>query len=131
LGWWEGGSSLLLHVFAYSLLNALRHREGIPQGLQHAQPAAWRSRLIKVAACVIQSPRRILVQLSAHWPHRGSSKQSVPPPARDRLGSLILFAAPAERTSDNSTSQAQPTGEMGHSTLSTRQPSLTRPHRRS
>lgn len=60
---------LLLHTFAYNLLNGLRQCEGVPRELRRAQPARWRTRLIKVAARVIQSTRRILVELSAHWPH--------------------------------------------------------------
>jgi hypothetical protein len=36
--------------------------------LRHAQPATWRLRLIKVAAEVIVSARRVLVRLSSAWP---------------------------------------------------------------
>ena len=34
-----------------------------------AQPETWRTRLIKVAALVTTSARRVLVQLSGHWPY--------------------------------------------------------------
>jgi hypothetical protein len=60
---------LLLHVHAYNLLNALRDSDEVPTELQHAQPARWRTRLIKVAARVVQSTRRIVLELSASWPH--------------------------------------------------------------
>ena len=60
---------LLLHVAAYNLLNAFRDSDEIPASLRHAQPQTWRVRLIKVAARVIQSTRRILVEVSSSWPH--------------------------------------------------------------
>ena len=60
---------LLLHVAAYNLLNAFRDSEEIPEALRHAQPQTWRTRLIKVAARVTQSTRRIVVELSSSWPH--------------------------------------------------------------
>lgn len=60
---------LLLHVHAYNLLNALRSDEMVPAELRRAQPARWRSRLIKVAARVIQSTRRIVLEVSSSWPH--------------------------------------------------------------
>jgi hypothetical protein len=37
--------------------------------LVQAQPCTWRSLLIKVAAEVVVSTRRVVVRLSAHWPH--------------------------------------------------------------
>jgi hypothetical protein len=37
--------------------------------LAEAQPCTWRSLLIKVAAEVLVSTRRIVVRLSAHWPN--------------------------------------------------------------
>ena len=36
--------------------------------LRRAQPATWRLRLIKVAAEVIVSARRVLIRLSSAWP---------------------------------------------------------------
>jgi hypothetical protein len=44
-----------------------RRRQADPLG--EGQPCTWRSLLIKVAAEVIVSSRRILVRLSASWPH--------------------------------------------------------------
>ncbi len=43
---------------------------GLPSGaeLRRAQPATWRLRLVKVAADVIVSSRRVLVRLSSAWP---------------------------------------------------------------
>lgn len=60
---------LLLHVHAYNLLNALRADEMVPAELRRAQPAKWRLRLIKVAARVVQSTRRIVLEVSSSWPH--------------------------------------------------------------
>jgi hypothetical protein len=57
--------------------------------LAEAQPCTWRSLLIKVAAEIFVSTRRIVVRLSAHWPNlehfqrvcqRLASLTSVPPP---------------------------------------------------
>jgi hypothetical protein len=59
---------LLLHTAAYNLLNALRDHEEVPEELRHAQPGTWRSKLIKVAATVIASTRRVVVQLAGNWP---------------------------------------------------------------
>lgn len=39
--------------------------------LAQAQPCTWRTLLIKVAAEIIVSSRRIVVRLSAHWPNLG------------------------------------------------------------
>jgi hypothetical protein len=58
--------------------------------LAEAQPCTWRSLLIKVAAEIVVSTRRIVVRLSAHWPNlehfqrvcqRLASLISIPPPA--------------------------------------------------
>ena len=63
--WKVGGEpKLLLPV----LLNALRDHEAIPEVLRKAQPGTWRAKLIKVAATVTQSCRRIVVALAAQWP---------------------------------------------------------------
>lgn len=59
---------LLLHTAAYNLLNALRDHQEVPEELRHAQPATWRSKLIKVAATVIASTRRVVIQLAGNWP---------------------------------------------------------------
>ena len=59
---------LLLHTAAYNLLNALRDHEEVPEELRRAQPATWRSKLIKVAAIIVVSTRRVLVQIARHWP---------------------------------------------------------------
>ena len=44
-----------------------RRRERDPLG--EGQPCTWRTRLIKVAACVIETTRRVVVQLSSSWPY--------------------------------------------------------------
>lgn len=60
---------LLLHTAAFNLLNWLRDDERIPAELRTAQPATWRSRLIKVAATVVQSARRVKIAIASQWPH--------------------------------------------------------------
>lgn len=59
----------LLHASALNLLNWLRDDEAIPRELRRARPATWRTRLIKVAAIVTQSTRRVAVWLAGQWPH--------------------------------------------------------------
>jgi hypothetical protein len=44
-----------------------RRRQADPLG--EGQPCTWRTLLIKVAAEVIVSTRRVLVRLSAAWPY--------------------------------------------------------------
>ena len=44
-----------------------RRREHDPLG--EGQPCTWRTRLIKVAATVRESTRRVIVQLSSSWPY--------------------------------------------------------------
>ena len=60
---------LLLHVAAYNLLNAFRDSPETPAELRRAQPQTWRCRVIKVAARITESSRRIVVELSSSWPH--------------------------------------------------------------
>lgn len=67
---------LLLHVAAYNLFNAFRDHDSFPPELKAAQPAKWRSQLIKVAALVSQSTRRVLVSLSGHWPNWPTFRQA-------------------------------------------------------
>lgn len=59
---------LLLHTAAFNLFNAMRDDAGLPQLLVRGQPCTWRTHLIKVAAVVVQSTRRIIVQLASQWP---------------------------------------------------------------
>ncbi len=89
---------LYLHVTAYNLLVAMRAlvvdppsplpgeplpNEALPDRRRRAwhnrrrqhdplgegQPCTWRTRLIKVAALVRESTRRVVVQLSSNWPY--------------------------------------------------------------
>ncbi len=60
---------LLLHAAALNLLNWVRDDQRVPAELRSAQPATWRSKLIKVAATVVQSTRRIVVLIAGQWPH--------------------------------------------------------------
>jgi len=59
---------LLLHTAAYNLLNALRDHPDLPAVLRQGQPCTWRTHLIKVAATVKQTCRRIAVTLAGQWP---------------------------------------------------------------
>jgi hypothetical protein len=59
---------LLLHTAAFNLLNAVRDSGQLPEVLRVGQPCTWRLRLIKVAAEVVQSTRRVVVRLAANWP---------------------------------------------------------------
>ena len=47
--------------------NRRREHDALGEG----QPCTWRTRLIKVAARVRQTSRRVLVELSASWPYLG------------------------------------------------------------
>jgi hypothetical protein len=59
---------LLLHAAAFNLLNALRQSEELPEVLRVGQPCTWRTHVIKVAATIVQTTRRIIVKLAANWP---------------------------------------------------------------
>lgn len=59
---------LLLHTAAMNLLNGARDDQSVPEILRVGQPCTWRTHVIKVAAVIVQSSRRILVKLAAHWP---------------------------------------------------------------
>jgi hypothetical protein len=60
---------LVLHAAAYNLLNGLRDHGRVPAELRAAQPQTWRGRVIKVAACVVRTTRRVVVRLAGQWPH--------------------------------------------------------------
>jgi Transposase DDE domain group 1 len=59
---------LLLHTAAFNLFNAVRDSEQIPEVLRVGQPCTWWLKLIKVAAEIVQTTRRIVVKLAANWP---------------------------------------------------------------
>lgn len=59
---------LLMHTLAFNLLNALRDHARVPEELRAARPDTWRSKIIKVAAVIVQSTRRVVVELSSAWP---------------------------------------------------------------
>ena len=59
---------LIVHVAAMNLLGAFRQSEQLPPVLQVGQPCTWQLMLIKVAAIVIQTGRRIVVKVAANWP---------------------------------------------------------------
>ncbi len=89
---------LYLHTAAYNLLILMRHRvidppkqadsDEVPtealagrrrrqwhnrrrehDPLGEGQPCTWRTRLIKVGACILETTRRVIVQLSSSWPY--------------------------------------------------------------
>jgi Transposase DDE domain group 1 len=59
---------LIVHVAAMNLLGAFRQSEQLPPVLQTGQPCTWQLMLIKVAAIVVQTSRRIVVKVAANWP---------------------------------------------------------------
>ncbi len=59
---------LLLHTASFNLLNAVRDSSDLPETLRVGQPCTWRLKLIKVAARIVQSTRRIVVELAGQWP---------------------------------------------------------------
>ncbi len=59
---------LILHTAAMNLLNAVRDDPGLPEVLRVGQPCTWRLLLIKVAAHIVQTTRRIVVKLAGQWP---------------------------------------------------------------
>ena len=81
---------LLLHAAAYNLLNALRDHDDVPQELRVAQPQTWRSRVIKAAAVVVQTTRRVVLRLADQWPHWDLYRAV----ARRALARRALSAAP-------------------------------------
>ena len=59
---------LLMHAAALNLLNAARDHADLPLPLRVGQPCTWRTMVIKVAAEIIQTTRRVIVRLAAQWP---------------------------------------------------------------
>ena len=59
---------LILHTVAMNLLNAQRDDPQLPEVLRKGQPCTWRTLVIKVAAVIVQSTRRVLVKLAGQWP---------------------------------------------------------------
>ena len=59
---------LIMHTAALNLLNAARDDASLPKVLRVGQPCTWRSMVIKVAAEIIQTTRRVIVRLAAQWP---------------------------------------------------------------
>jgi hypothetical protein len=59
---------LILHTAAYNLTNALRDHPDLPPIIQRGQPQTLRTHLIKVAATIITTTRRVIVRLAGQWP---------------------------------------------------------------
>lgn len=79
---------LLLHAFAYRLLDALRDEVAqVAPALGHVQFDTLRLRLLKVAALVRQSVRRITIALSKAFPLASVFRQ-----VAERLASPLLAA---------------------------------------
>ena len=95
---------LYLHTAAFNLLVRMRHQiidppkqadvEDVPtealagrrrrqwhnlrrehDPLGEGQPCTWRTRLIKVGACILETTRRVIVQLSSSWPYLNHYRQ--------------------------------------------------------
>lgn len=75
---------LLIHTLAFNMLNALRDDGRVPEELRVARPETLRTKLIKVAARVVQTTRRIIIELSECWPFW---------PLLERVGCRALGAA--------------------------------------
>jgi hypothetical protein len=59
---------LLMHTAAFNLLNAVRDDPKLPEVLRAGQPCTWRMMVIKVAAEITVTTRRVIVRLAAQWP---------------------------------------------------------------
>ena len=59
---------LIVHTVAMNLLNAQRDDPQLPEVLRKGQPCTWRTLVIKVAAVIVQTTRRVLVKLASQWP---------------------------------------------------------------
>ena len=59
---------LLMHTAAFNLLNAVRDDPELPEVLRAGQPCTWRMMVIKVAAEITITTRRVIVRLAAQWP---------------------------------------------------------------
>lgn len=59
---------LILYTAAFNLLAAVRDDAQLPKVLRVGQPCTWRTHLIKVAARIVQSTRRVVVQVAGQWP---------------------------------------------------------------
>jgi hypothetical protein len=59
---------LMMHTLAFNLLNALRAHPSVPEELRNARPETWRSKVVKVAARIMQTTRRVVIEVSASWP---------------------------------------------------------------
>lgn len=77
---------LMLHTLAYNLLGALRAHQDVPEELRRARPETWRNKIIKAAAIVVQTTRRVVIELSASWPFW---------PLLEQVGARVLSARAA------------------------------------
>lgn len=59
---------LMMHTLAFNLLNALRSHKDVPEELRRARPETWRNKIFKVAARVVRTTRRVVLELSSAWP---------------------------------------------------------------
>ena len=59
---------LLMYTAAFNLVNAVRRHPELPEVLRVGQPQTWRTQVIKVAAIVVQTARRVVVKLASNWP---------------------------------------------------------------
>jgi hypothetical protein len=72
---------LLQHVAAFNLLNAMRDSVQLPPALRVGQPCSWRMYVVKVAATIVQTSRRIIIKLAGNWPwwplYRSAAKRAL------------------------------------------------------
>ena len=73
---------LLLHTASFDLLNAIRRHADMPEVLRVGPPPTWRTQGIKGAATVVQTARRIVANVAAHWPwwplYQAASRRALP-----------------------------------------------------
>jgi hypothetical protein len=71
----EGAPEIPVEAFAGRRRRRHHNRRRTHDPLGQGQPCTWRTRLIKVAALVVESSRRIVVRLSSNWPYLGHYQQ--------------------------------------------------------
>ena len=68
--------------------NAACDHESLPKVLRVGQPCTWRTLVIKVAAEIIQTTRRVIMRLASQWPWR--------PMYRDVSNRCLNFSPPTQ-----------------------------------
>jgi hypothetical protein len=71
----QSSSEVPAEALAGRSRRAHHNRRRTHDPLGQGQPCTWRTRLVKVAALVFESTRRVVVRLSANWPYLGHYQQ--------------------------------------------------------